>query len=143
MKLLKLMMLLVLSAVSLVAAPGTAKAQGGTGPCTEDIQKICAGVQAGGGRYRSCLNQHEAELSAACQEHLKTAEARVAAWRQACEADVQKLCAGLETGGGKIVKCLREHQADLSVACKQELSTVQHRRRRGAPTAGQSPEERL
>ncbi|MBP1685374.1 MAG: hypothetical protein H6Q33_1517 [Deltaproteobacteria bacterium] len=136
MKLVKIM-LLVLSAVTVSATPESADAQGGKGPCSEDIQKLCAGVQAGGGRYRACLQQHEAELSAPCLEHLKTAQARAGAGRQACEGDVEKLCSGREAGGGKILQCLREHQAELSVACQDQLSKAQHRHRGGIFAPGQ------
>lgn len=127
--------LLILSVVLLIAGPQAAKAQRGSGPCRDDIHKFCADVQQGGGRYRACLKQHAAELSSACQEHLKSTEARVATWRQACEADVQKLCSGVEGGGGRIVKCLQEHQADVSNACQDELSKRGRRHRRGAPSA--------
>jgi hypothetical protein len=43
----------------------------------------------------------------------------LAALRSACAADVQKLCAGVQSGGGRIIQCLREHKDALSAACKQ------------------------
>ena len=43
----------------------------------------------------------------------------VAAIRAVCADDAQKLCAGVQPGGGRIVACLREHQDALSDRCKR------------------------
>ena len=44
---------------------------------------------------------------------------KLAAIRAACTADAQKLCAGVQPGGGRIVACLKEHKDELSDQCKQ------------------------
>ena len=36
----------------------------------------------------------------------------------ACKADAEKFCKGVAPGQGAIVKCLKEHQAELSAECK-------------------------
>jgi Cysteine rich repeat len=54
--------------------------------------------------------------------------------RQACAADAQKLCSGIEPGGGRILRCMREHQAELSPDCQAALA--QHGTRQPG-TAGQ------
>ena len=43
----------------------------------------------------------------------------LAAIRAACADDAQKLCAGVQPGGGRIVACLKEHKDSLSDRCKQ------------------------
>ena len=35
-----------------------------------------------------------------------------------CEADAQRFCQGAEPGEGGIVRCLKEHESELSGACK-------------------------
>jgi hypothetical protein len=42
--------------------------------------------------------------------------------RDACQADVQKLCPGVQPGGGRIVACLKEHKDDVSDGCKQAIA---------------------
>jgi hypothetical protein len=42
--------------------------------------------------------------------------------RAACQADAQKLCAGVQPGGGRIVACLKEHKDEVSDGCKQAIS---------------------
>jgi hypothetical protein len=39
----------------------------------------------------------------------------------ACAADVQKLCAGIRPGGGRIIACLKQHQDQVSNQCKQAI----------------------
>ena len=36
----------------------------------------------------------------------------------ACKADIEKFCKDVKPGGGAIMKCLKEHQAELSEPCK-------------------------
>jgi hypothetical protein len=39
--------------------------------------------------------------------------------RAGCAEDVQRLCAGVQPGGGRIVACLKEHKDALSDKCKE------------------------
>lgn len=36
----------------------------------------------------------------------------------ACKADTEKFCAGVKPGDGRLAKCLKEHEAELSPECK-------------------------
>ena len=40
----------------------------------------------------------------------------------ACKADVAKLCPGVKPGGGRILDCLKQNQAQVSTACKEALA---------------------
>ncbi len=42
----------------------------------------------------------------------------------ACRPDVERLCAGIPPGGGRIAACLKANQAQVSPACKAELASV-------------------
>jgi Cysteine rich repeat len=42
--------------------------------------------------------------------------------RSACEADVAKLCAGVQPGGGRIMQCLAQHKTEVSDGCKQAIA---------------------
>ena len=37
-----------------------------------------------------------------------------------CAVDVKKLCASVEKGEGRVIQCLKEHEAELSPACKEK-----------------------
>jgi Cysteine rich repeat len=47
------------------------------------------------------------------------------AGRASCKADVEKLCANVERGGGRIVQCLKENEAKLSTPCKAAVAQAQ------------------
>jgi len=49
------------------------------------------------------------------------ASAREGGMKGACKADVEKLCPDAKPGGGEIRKCLHDHEADLTDACKQAM----------------------
>ena len=38
-----------------------------------------------------------------------------------CKPDVERLCPGVEPGGGRIVACLKAHKMDMSVGCAMAL----------------------
>lgn len=42
----------------------------------------------------------------------------------ACKADAEKLCKDVQPGGGKMIECLKQHQADLSPACSSNMKAV-------------------
>ena len=47
-----------------------------------------------------------------------SAVAQAPAAAQECVADIKKLCAGVEPGGGKAAACIKEHFAELSSGCQ-------------------------
>jgi hypothetical protein len=121
----------------------TAQAHDRGGPCRQDLQALCPSVTPGPGSFRSCLatlcpdiapgkgafasclEQHADQLSAACQEHLSQQQAHLAAWQQACGADVQTFC-GDVSGRHAVGKCLHEHHDALSQSCQDLLAQHHH-----------------
>ena len=57
--------------------------------------------------------------------------------RVACKADVEKLCSGMQPGGGRIVGCLKQNEAQVSATCKDALAKARERK---APAAPASPQ---
>jgi hypothetical protein len=102
-------------------------------PCKEDAEKLCKGIEPGEGRIVQCLKQHESELSAACKERRASFRERMQEIRAACEDDARKFCAGVQAGGGRIARCLRQHESDLSPACREEGQRMaEERQQQGA-----------
>lgn len=44
----------------------------------------------------------------------------------ACDADIKKLCAGVQPGGGRILACLKQHQESVSDICKLTVVRAVH-----------------
>ncbi len=95
----------------------------GQGPCAGDVQKFCKDVQPGAGRIARCLKEHENDLSLACKRQMAEVKKGVHEFREACEDDVLRLCAGVKPGGGRIIKCLKENENELSPECKAKMDT--------------------
>jgi len=60
-------------------------------------------------------------------------KAKMEAAKQACQPDVDKFCSGVAQGGGRIMQCLKQHESELSDACK--AAQPQHRGPPPAPPA--------
>jgi hypothetical protein len=100
-----------------------AKIQHVTQACKEDAAKLCKSVPGGGKRagVAKCLNEHINDLSPACRETIEKAKKKVQHVKEACKEDAAKLCKGTKPGGGKIVQCLKQHEGELSAACKEAM----------------------
>ena len=55
---------------------------------------------------------------------LSTTTAHAAGKGETCRAEVDKLCQGVQPGEGRLVKCLKEHDADLSDACRAYINLI-------------------
>lgn len=91
-------------------------------PCAEDAAKLCKDVKPGGGRLAKCLKEHEKDLSPQCKESIEAARAKAKEAHEACTDDVQKFCKEVKPGAGRIVKCLRENEKQLSPECREKLA---------------------
>jgi len=101
-------------------AKGAGKVKPWKEACKDDVDKLCDGVKPGEGRVTACLLGHPKKLSADCRATLDHGQARKTSFGKACQYDVARFCADGRAGRRRALKCLREHQYDLSPACKAE-----------------------
>src|SRR5215470_19510708 len=112
--------------------------------CRSDFMANCRGVQPGGAEALQCLQRNSARLSPACQGAVAAisgggapAAATDAAPPPAaaapmpavlppriefmvvrsCRPDLQMLCAGVPPGGGRLISCLAQNEAQVSPTC--------------------------
>ena len=58
--------------------------------------------------------------------------------KSACMGDYLALCASVPPGGGRVVACMKEHRAQISMACK--VAVLQHiAQKRGFISAEDNP----
>lgn len=101
-------------------------------PCSDEIARFCKNVKPGMVTTMDCLEEHESELSPACKEYeAKMGGGRIekkerirnaVRLRRACKDDVVKFCASVK-GYDETVKCLNEHEKELSGLCSGMLKT--------------------
>jgi hypothetical protein len=101
--------------------------------CREEIAQYCQGVKPGGGRILSCLKEHENDLSPACREKLAAVENLLKEAKQTCAADIGRFCKGIQPGGGRIAKCLKEHIEEVSPQCREKMHGMRKMIKKNAP----------
>jgi hypothetical protein len=95
--------------------------------CRADIQKHCKNVNLGGGRMLQCLDSSGASPS--CRASItavrvlvaKRAEARALIPR-VCDADIRRVCAGVQPGDGNLMECFYKAKRNISPPCQQAVA---------------------
>ena len=99
--------------------------------CKTELETYCKEVTPGKGRVLSCLYAYEDKLSGRCEYALYDAAAQLERAVGAltyvaneCEADLQKHCANIQPGGGRLATCLKKNEAQLTDRCQQAMKDV-------------------
>jgi hypothetical protein len=129
-----------LCAICMVLIFGTHAFSADKTPCDNDIPRFCKGVKPGAA-LMACLEKNESRLSPSCRDY----EGRVGGnrmekkeqirekvrFRKACNEDVVRLCKDTKPGPGVVIKCLSEHENELSAPCSKMLRTVSQTKEKG------------
>jgi hypothetical protein len=102
--------------------------------CGKDIDQFCKKVNLGGGRVQQCLSQNQAKVSSGC----KVAFAEVASLLQkradarsyvlkVCDADIRRLCQGVQPGDGNLLECFFKAERNASPQCRQAVTDAGYR----------------
>ena len=99
--------------------------------CEKDIKTYCSKVEPGDGRLLACLYAHENKISDSCDGAIGDAadqldwfmdKIRIAL--ATCAPDIQKHCAKVALGGGRVYRCLKGQQANLNKDCSAIVDDV-------------------
>ena len=114
--------LAVLAGVLCLSLAGGVSAEEKSKPCADDAAKLCKGVQPGQGGMMKCLKEHQSDVSPACKENIAKMKEKIEEFKEACKDDAGKLCKDVKPGGGRVLQCLKQHEGELSAACKEEMA---------------------
>ena len=118
--------------VMLTAAEDPPEHHGVDPQCRAELQKLCEGIQPGGGRLRKCVQENEGKLSPTCQRQVQERASRMQEGRQqfraACDPDIKQFCANVQPGGGRVIRCLQDHSKEVSPPCHQVLEKREPRK---------------
>jgi outer membrane protein OmpA-like peptidoglycan-associated protein len=96
--------------------------------CGADIAKHCKSVNLGGGRMTQCLEQNSAKISAGCRTSVANMKALLATRSQAratvmkiCDADIRRLCHGIQPGDGNLLECFYSARRNTSALCQKAV----------------------
>jgi hypothetical protein len=99
--------------------------------CEKELTSYCKDVTPGEGRILACLYSHSDKLTGQCEYALYDAAVQLERFVAAlsyvaneCDADLEKFCANIEVGEGRVLKCLDENSSKISARCTQALKDV-------------------
>jgi hypothetical protein len=99
--------------------------------CETELKTYCKGVTPGEGRILSCLYAYGDKLSGQCEFALYDAAAQLERFVAAlsyvaneCDEDIDKYCANVEAGEGRILACLEAQGTKIRGRCTQALQDV-------------------
>jgi hypothetical protein len=113
------------------AAAGDNLVQTVTEGCKVELEKYCGNVTPGEGRILACLYAYGDKLSPKCEyalydaaAQLERAVAALSYVANECDEDLDKYCAAVAPGGGRLLDCLEMKGKQLTNRCKQALKDV-------------------
>ncbi|GMQ77379.1 MAG: hypothetical protein BMS9Abin01_2718 [Gammaproteobacteria bacterium] len=99
--------------------------------CETELKTYCEGVTPGEGRILSCLYAYGDKLSGQCEFALYDAAAQLERFVAAlsyvaneCDQDIDKYCASVEAGEGRILACLEAQGSKIQGRCTRALDDV-------------------
>ena len=99
--------------------------------CDEELTSYCAKVTPGQGRILACLYAHQDKLSGKCEYalydaavQLERAVSALSYLANECDADLEKFCASVEPGEGRILHCLNDNRGKVSKRCRGAIEDV-------------------
>lgn len=134
----KRMLLVVVAALSLAVPalaaedPLTKGVQGAldtfAAGCQQELTTFCKGVEPGEGRIIACLYAFQDKLTPRCEYALydsvgqldKTLSTLAYAVGE-CREDLEKNCADIKVGEGRLLDCLNKNEAKVSARCNAAL----------------------
>ncbi len=112
-----------IAAFALLAA-GSARAEDA---CRADVERLCAGIPAGGGRIAACLKANAAQVSPACKAELASVRRKVKEVGEACADDVRSYCPDVTPGQGRVLRCLAQNQGSLAPQCQAVVQSAREK----------------
>src|SRR5210317_1012833 len=99
--------------------------------CEKELTTYCKDVTPGEGRVLACLFAFSDKLTGQCEYALYDAAVQLERFVAAltyvateCDADMEKFCADIAVGEGRVLKCLDDNAEKISARCTQALKDV-------------------
>lgn len=90
--------------------------------CPHDAARACPGLAAGDPRLVECMRSSWNVLGARCQTALWAAQEKADQLQALCAGDLGRWCREVRPGQGRLLACLKAHEAELSPVCRALLA---------------------
>jgi len=99
--------------------------------CKKELESYCKEVTPGEGRVLACLYAYEDKLSGRCEYALYDAAAQLERVIGAltyvaneCKTDLEKHCAAIQPGEGRLAQCLKKNEQKVSERCQTAMKDI-------------------
>jgi hypothetical protein len=99
--------------------------------CEKELSSYCKDVTPGGGRILACLFAHSDKVSGRCEYAVYDAAAQLERAVSAltyvaneCDEDIDKICAKVEAGEGRIMTCLKQNETKVTKRCNRAMKDI-------------------
>jgi len=99
--------------------------------CEKELTTYCKDVTPGEGRVLACLFAFSDKLTGQCEYALYDSAVQLERFVAAlsyvaneCDADLEKFCADVAVGEGRLLNCLDENASKISERCTQALKDI-------------------
>lgn len=99
--------------------------------CSKEVASFCGDIPLGEGRVLNCLNQHNTQLSAGCKQSIIQGKSTIEAalgnanfFGAQCGPDIERLCPGVQPGGGALLACLMDNINNTELRCYTAMRDV-------------------
>jgi hypothetical protein len=99
--------------------------------CDKELTSYCSNVTPGEGRILACLYAHQDKLSGRCEYalydaavQLERAVSALSYLASECDADLEKFCASVDPGEGRILHCLNENRGKVRKRCRSAMQDI-------------------
>lgn len=99
--------------------------------CQIELNTICKDVTPGEGRILACLYAYSNKLMPRCEyalydslSQLNRTITNLSYAINECMDDLNNYCSGIEAGEGRLLDCLNQNEAKISIRCKTALKDV-------------------
>lgn len=99
--------------------------------CAQERAQFCSQVTPGEGRLMACMYAHQDKLSPTCERALVEAAVvlervmeSLATVAEACIPDIDRYCAQVPTGEGRLLQCLADHRDAVAPECATALEDM-------------------
>jgi hypothetical protein len=113
---------------------GTDASAAGKNACAKDILMFCQNIKPGRVAIMDCLEKNEGKLTPACKaqeamvegvrtERMEAAKLAIQ-FQRSCKKDMAKFCSGVDPRQEGVLKCLNDHEKDISVSCRESVKNI-------------------
>ncbi|EQA43200.1 cysteine rich repeat domain protein [Leptospira broomii serovar Hurstbridge str. 5399] len=93
------------------------------GLCQKEIGTFCQDRNILN-QLMECLKKDESRLSSSCKHQLGSLIEEFKTKMESCKDDRAKFCRWVVPGGGRIIKCLKDRETEISTFCKETLKEL-------------------